>query len=115
MLKHSNISIRCAAMLLLAVAATAWAQPSDTIIANPKAVVLKRIWMVRGGEISDDRVGDGVGALGDIFGTKSSAFAVHYGKTSEWRVYDGGSNVPDTVPEWRVTIAAPVPSHAVVG
>jgi hypothetical protein len=54
--------------LLLATSA-ALAQPADTIVQNPKAVKLHKIWMVRGSTLGGDEVGTGAGGLGDIFGT----------------------------------------------
>jgi hypothetical protein len=106
--------LRTLALLLLATPA-ALAQPADTIVQNPKAVKLHKIWMVRGSTLGGDAVGDGAGGLGDIFGTGYGAWAVAFGKAAQVRIYAGG---PDTLSTTAVRIfdsAGFVGGHPVVG
>ncbi|MBL7988565.1 MAG: hypothetical protein JNJ94_10940 [Chlorobi bacterium] len=42
------------------------AQISDTILPNPKAVLLKRIWMIRGSTSGGEQIGMGAGSVGDV-------------------------------------------------
>jgi hypothetical protein len=88
---------------------------SDTITANPNAVKLRRIWMVRGGTAGGERVGGGVGSIGDIDGDGLSEFAVHFGRLGQWRVYKGASPAPSTEHMWRLDSGSVEPPYPVVG
>ncbi|MBS1911781.1 MAG: T9SS type A sorting domain-containing protein [Bacteroidetes bacterium] len=107
--------IAAVAGLLLGAVCGVHAQASDTIVANPKAVLLHRIWMVRGGTTGQDRVGEGAGGIGDIDGDSISEFAVRFGKAAQWRVYKGARPAPSTTPIWTLDSAAAAPAYPVVG
>ncbi|MBS1911780.1 MAG: T9SS type A sorting domain-containing protein [Bacteroidetes bacterium] len=107
--------IAAVAGLLLGAVCGVHAQASDTIVANPKAVLLHRIWMVRGGTTGQDRVGEGAGGIGDIDGDSISEFAVRFGKAAQWRVYKGARPAPSTTPMWTLDSAAAAPAYPVVG
>ncbi len=116
--RHGIVCSIAAWLLLLAPLFSApllRAQPSDTILSNPKAVLLHRIWMVRGSVTGQDRVGEGAGAIGDIDGDSISEFAVRYGRLWQWRVYKGARPAPDTNPMWTLDSAAAEPMYPVVG
>lgn len=75
------------------------AQSSDTIVPNPKAVLLKRIWMVRGSSGGGERVGEGAAPLGSIVKDSLNDFAVFSGSRNfQWKVYAGAVPAPSTVP-----------------
>ncbi|MBL7988364.1 MAG: hypothetical protein JNJ94_09910 [Chlorobi bacterium] len=89
-------------LLLVLPSLLAIAQPViEPITQNPNAVLLRRIWMVRGQSAGEDYVGSGCGPVGDINGDSITDFAVYYGKAVEWRVFLGGSPAPTTEPIWK--------------
>jgi hypothetical protein len=102
------------AVMLTAMAA-AYAQPSDTIVANPLAVKLHRIWTMTGSPITLDQVGDGIGPVGDINGDSLEDFAVHVGRTGKWKVFYGHQGAPDTATVWSFDSSGAVPAYPVVG
>ncbi len=78
----------------------------DTIRPSPKAVRLREIWRIEGpNEGGGDRVGLGVGSVGDINNDGLSDFAVNWGKLEQWKVYLGKSPAPSTIPSWIVDTA----------
>ncbi|MCC7438637.1 MAG: hypothetical protein IT211_09115, partial [Armatimonadetes bacterium] len=74
------------------------AQPADTIVPNPNAVLLKRIWMVRGSSGGEERVGEGAAALGAVVKDSLEDFAVYSGTSFQWKVYAGATPAPSTTP-----------------
>ncbi|KXK56401.1 MAG: T9SS type A sorting domain-containing protein [Chlorobi bacterium] len=90
--------------LLLATTSTLLhAQSSDTILPNPNAVLLRKIWMIRGettGPNAGGMVGDGAGTLGDLNGDSLTDFAVRSAKNGQWRFFSGKAPAPDTLPFW---------------
>ncbi len=101
---------------MLLIMGTVVAQPSDTILANPKAVQLRKVWEVHGGEFGGGEVGDGFGGLGDIFGTGRSAWAVHYGTAFQWRIFAADSTgALSTTPIRIMDSLGGVPSYPIVG
>ena len=93
-------------VLLLLLAATSTllhAQSSDTILPNPNAVLLRKIWMIRGettGPNAGGMVGDGAGTLGDLNGDSLTDFAVRSAKNGQWHIYFGADPAPDTTSQW---------------
>lgn len=73
------------------------AQPSDTIVANPKAMTLRHIWKVTGVN-EGDRVGGSIGSVGDLNNDSLSDFA-YYSK-GVWRVHYGADSAPSMEPAW---------------
>src|SRR4051812_34341575 len=61
------------ALLLLAAASV---RAQNELVANPKAVKLRRVWTLQGRDGYADEVGSAVGALFDIDGDGSTAIAV---------------------------------------
>ena len=94
------------------------AQISDTILPNPHAVLLRKIWMIQGEAIGPNattRVGDAAGSLFDVNQDSIQDFLVHVGKQSQWRLYLGAKPQPDTALVWTTIVAAPIPSYPVIG
>ena len=94
------------------------AQTSDTILPNPNAVLLRKIWMIQGeatGPNATTRVGDAAGSLFDVNQDSIQDFLVHVGKQSQWRLYLGAKPQPDTALVWTTIVAAPRPSYPVIG
>lgn len=95
---------------------TAYAQPPDTITANPKAVALRQVWAVYGPDVAGGaRVGAGIGGIPDINGDSINEFAVYYSYLSEWRIYAGGPEPISTTPLYVVDSVGYAPGHPVVG
>ncbi|HVZ40293.1 MAG TPA: hypothetical protein VHI13_13520 [Candidatus Kapabacteria bacterium] len=91
------------------------AQPPDTIVANPKAQVLRRIWSIAGNQAGGDQVGTGIGSVSDVNGDGIDDFAVCFGTAGEWRVYYGGRDSIRHTPAWIAPQTGAVPPHPVVG
>ncbi|KXK57043.1 MAG: T9SS type A sorting domain-containing protein [Chlorobi bacterium] len=109
-------------LLLLATTSTLLhAQSSDTILPNPNAVLLRKIWMIRGettGPNAYTAVGQAAGALPDINNDSLSEFVVRVGKADQWRVYLGRYPYPDTIPFWTFTgdsTSPPRPAYPLFG
>ncbi|KXK58039.1 MAG: VCBS repeat-containing protein [Chlorobi bacterium] len=86
-------------LLLLATASTLLhAQAVDTIQPNPKAVLLKRIWMVRGTSSGGQRIGEGAAPLGQVVKDSLDDFAVFTSTTLQWNIYAGATPTPSTLP-----------------
>ena len=107
---------RLAALLvwLLFLCFSLYAQVVETIEANPNVHTLHSIWKITGVN-SEDRVGSLAGSLGDISGDGLGDWAVADARSGAWKVYFGGSPVPDTVPDWRFEGATGSLSYPVVG
>jgi len=89
-------------LFLLAVARTTLlAQSSDTIIPNPNAVQLRKVWEVTGRPLQYDQVGYRAAALPDLTGDSINEFAVYKGSTSQWFIYPGSNQQLQMTP-WRV-------------
>jgi hypothetical protein len=102
-------------LVLLAIAVPSMAQ-TDTILPNPKAVRLHRIWLQTGNYFrGGDEVGDGAGSVGDINNDSLEDFAVAFGALHQWRLYRGGSPAPDTIPFWTFDSSGGFPGIPVVG
>ena len=72
------------ALFLLAVASsTVVAQSSDTIVPNPTAVQLRKVWEITGRPLKYDEVGYGAARLPDLTGDSINEFAVYKGSTSQ--------------------------------
>ncbi|KXK57037.1 MAG: T9SS type A sorting domain-containing protein [Candidatus Kapabacteria bacterium] len=109
-------------LLLLATASTTLhAQASDTILPNPNAVLLRKIWMIRGettGPNAYTSVGEAAGAIPDLNGDSLSEFVVRVGKADQWRIYLGRYPYPDTIPFWTFTgdsTSPPRPAYPLFG
>ena len=89
------------------------AHSQNEIVQNPEAVLLRNVWMVQGSP--GDRVGAGIGSVGDINGDLIGDFAVLSGRTSRWSLFYGG--VGDTIetPAWTFDDAIAQPAHPVRG
>ena len=90
-------------------------EAQNEIVQNDDAVLLRRIWMVRGGVVGGDRVGEGAGAIGDVNHSGLPDLAVLIGATAEWRVYVDSNNVHTTNPYWTFDSGAGVPWRPVLG
>ncbi|KXK57044.1 MAG: T9SS type A sorting domain-containing protein [Chlorobi bacterium] len=92
-------------LLLLATASPLLhAQASDTIIPNPNAVLLRKIWMIRGettGPNAGGMVGDGAAAIPDVTGDSLDDFLIHFGKSPLWKLFPSNKPAPDTTPIWQ--------------
>ncbi|KXK57035.1 MAG: hypothetical protein UZ07_CHB004000999 [Chlorobi bacterium OLB7] len=92
-------------LLLLATASPLLhAQASDTIIPNPNAVLLRKIWMIRGettGPNAGGMVGDGAAAIPDVTGDSLDDFLIHFGKSPLWKLFPSNNLAPDTTPIWQ--------------
>ena len=87
------------ALFLLAVASsTVVAQSSDTIVPNPTAVQLRKVWEITGRPLKYDEVGYGAARLPDLTGDSINEFAVYKGSTSQWFIYAGGHSPLDLQP-----------------
>ncbi|MBL7989571.1 MAG: hypothetical protein JNJ94_16025 [Chlorobi bacterium] len=87
------------ALFLLAVASsTVVAQSSDTIVPNPQAAQLRKVWEVTGRPLKYDEVGYGAARLPDLTGDSINEFAVYKGSTSQWFIYAGGHSPLDLQP-----------------
>lgn len=74
------------------------AQPPGTITADPNAVVLRKIWEVKGNIAGGDQVGLYIGGVGDILGTGYGVWYVFFGKLGEERYYVADST--GKLPSW---------------
>lgn len=103
-------------MLLAGISSTAYSQPTP-IVADPNAHRLRLLWHVTGGQFGGGQAGDGIGALGDIYGTGTTAWAVNYGTPAEWRIYNGytGNRALDTIPVQVKELYFANPYRPVVG
>ncbi|MGE3800668.1 MAG: FG-GAP repeat domain-containing protein [Candidatus Kapaibacterium sp.] len=90
-------------------------QAQNEIVQNPDAVLLRKVWMVRGGVVGGDRVGDGAGGAGDVNHSGQEDFAVLIGSTAEWRVYVDSNKAHTTNPFWKFDSGAGVPWRPIVG
>ncbi|MBS1911517.1 MAG: hypothetical protein JST22_05995 [Bacteroidetes bacterium] len=102
-------------LLLPVLVAVVNAQPSDTIITNPKAELLRSVWAVYGNAAGGDYVGQGIGAIPDINGDGIAEFAVYYGAVHEWRIYYGSAGTIPTTPSVTLRGYGSMTSHAVAG
>ncbi len=92
------------------------AQPVvQEITANPKAVQLRKIWEVTGGEFGGGEAGAGFGSIGDVNSDGIQDFAVHYGDLNEWHIYYGGPEPLDTTPARILRGLGVVPGYPVAG
>ena len=99
-------------LLLLATTSTLLhAQTVDTIQPNPKAVLLKRIWMIRGSTTGEERVGEGAGAVCDVSGDTVNDIAIRsMAPYSHWEIYPSKSPSPPSIlPFWKSNDTAGVP------
>lgn len=102
--------------LLLATASTLLrAQNSDTILPNPNAVLLRKIWMIRGSAVGGQRVGAGAGGIGNVFGDSANDVAVFVEDKSEWQVFAQAEGAIATTPIWRFENAAAIPPYPTSG
>jgi hypothetical protein len=109
----NTIRLLSSALLLITSVAAAYAQPSDTITANPKAARLHRIWSLAGNPAGGGHVGQGCGGVGDLDGDGLSEFAVLSSGT--WRVYRGKSPAPDTSAIWSLDSCTGEMPHPILG
>lgn len=111
-----NISTIALLLCLLALPSIALrAQTADTILPNPKAVLLKRIWMVRGSTGGGERVGDGAGSVHDVNNDSLSDIAVYRGRDERWGIYLGDRTTGATPSMWSFDSSSSVPAHPTVG
>ena len=87
------------ALFLLAVASsTVVAQSSDTIVPNPQAAQLRKVWEITGRPLKYDEVGYGAARLPDLTGDSINEFAVYKNSTHQWLLYAGGRSTLDVQP-----------------
>ncbi|MBL7987430.1 MAG: T9SS type A sorting domain-containing protein [Chlorobi bacterium] len=94
------------------------AQTSDTILPNPNAVLLRKIWMIQGEAIGPNAspgVGDGAGNLGDLSSDSLTDFAVRIQRAGQWRIYHGASPAPNTTPVWTFDSSSGSLLYPVIG
>ena len=110
---YSNYYVLCLSLALSCLVVTSGVSQAQTstITADPEAEELRPIWRVKGGLAGGDEVGYAAGGLGDLFGTGKGAWAVFYGKLSQWRFYrnDSDSIAKDTVPFKTTQAYHPLP------
>ncbi len=106
----------CVSVLLLLLMLGSVSAQVDPITADPGAKRLNPVWWIEGDRvIGGDRIGDGIGGIGDVFGTGKGAWAVHFGKLDEWRVYRAYDDSLGTVPVWSLANSGPAPPYPVLG
>ncbi|MEZ4784607.1 MAG: FG-GAP-like repeat-containing protein [Candidatus Kapaibacterium sp.] len=71
-------------------------EAQNEIVQNPEAVLLRRVWMMRGGVVGGDRVGALAGALTDVNHDSLQDFIWGLGSTGVWHLQYGGSPISDT-------------------
>jgi hypothetical protein len=100
--------------LLLTAWAVTLAQPRDTILPNPNAKLLRLLWWKSSNPFeAEQRVGIGVGPVGDINSDGYTDFAVRYGVDGAWRIFMGAPS-PDTAARWVIQSSGP-PDYPGVG
>lgn len=87
----------------------------DSIVPNPKAVELRRIWVQGGERESRASYGQGIAACGDINGDTLADFAVWSGVPPGFRVFYGGSPAPSDSVAYYFRTQGVRPSLMVVG
>jgi hypothetical protein len=107
-LRHRNhrfaaVTIACLCIATVAAPVMLFAQRVDTIRTNPDAVLLRRIWTVRG-----NGTGAIVAALPDINGDKREEFGVASSGDTLWRIYSFDSIGVDRV-IWSRPAASSLP------
>ncbi|MBK8910872.1 MAG: VCBS repeat-containing protein [Chlorobi bacterium] len=98
------LAILLAIFLLATASPLLHAQASDTILPNPNAVLLRKIWMIRGettGPNAGGMVGDGAAAIPDVTGDSLDDFLIHFGKSPLWKLFPSNNLAPDTTPIWQ--------------
>lgn len=105
--------------LLARASSTLYAQASDTILPNPNAVQLRKVWEVTGRPLHYDQVGYAAGALPDLTGDSINEFAVYVpaGPTEygTWKMFSGDASALSLTPIWRVDSLTTPPNRPVVG
>jgi hypothetical protein len=94
-------------VLLLAISLPIVAQ--NDIVANPKAVKLRRIWTMQGAQNSNAEYGVSVGSIFDVTGDGINEVTVYRGIDHRTLFFKGGSPAPDTVPFLHVDSVGPAP------
>ncbi|MGE3800671.1 MAG: FG-GAP repeat domain-containing protein [Candidatus Kapaibacterium sp.] len=89
-------------------------EAQNEIVQNPDAVLLRKVWMVRGGVVGGDRVGDGAGGVGFINSDSIADFAWYLGASNLWNIHLGGEK-PSTTPYQILDSLGTIPSHPIVG
>ncbi|MCC7437161.1 MAG: VCBS repeat-containing protein, partial [Armatimonadetes bacterium] len=111
-----NIRTTIALFFLLATASmTLHAQSTDTIVPNPKAVLLKRIWMIRGSSGGGEQIGMGAGSVEDVNHDSLSDVAVYRARDARWNLYLGDRKTGATASSWVFDSSASVPAYPTVG
>ncbi|MCB0714143.1 MAG: T9SS type A sorting domain-containing protein [Ignavibacteriae bacterium] len=111
-----NISyqyLRAFALLtVLSLSAISSLLAQNEIVPNPNAVLLRNVWMVQGQP--GDRVGEGVGSVGDINNDSIGDFAWYQRSTHQWTVQLGGETIA-TTPYQLIDSLGTIPPQPVTG
>jgi hypothetical protein len=102
-----NRSHRLLIVLAFVVASVTAVQGQNEIVANPKAVALKRVWSHFGAWQTQDQYGGGAVSLPDIDSNGAHEFAVW--SAGSWYAYWGKSPAPDSAPFWSFRSLSSLP------